>query len=190
LAGIVLHGELDDRVLEALRSLTETVRPEFSGWLLAAEKRLQDAITILAEFMRADMSRIRNKSAYLSGVISRFKNDRYLNSIQCVFNSISLILNRNLFQAWRISQVCSDNLEYLVFGLQELSQLTEIGLQRQGQRWLEGRSWRASSSSSGHVWWRVLIWTADGRAADGRAADGNGDVGNARSTVSPFKIVY
>ncbi len=69
----------------------------FLVWLLAAERRLQDAITILAEFMRADMSRIRNKSAYLSGVISRFKNDRYLNSIECVFNSISLIWNQIIF---------------------------------------------------------------------------------------------
>ena len=38
---------------------------------------MQDSIAVLAEFMRAEMSRIRNKSAYLSGVIGRFREDRY-----------------------------------------------------------------------------------------------------------------
>ena len=51
-------GELDERVLQALASLTEG-----------------DGIAALAEFMRADMSKIRNKSAYLSGVVSRIKGE-------------------------------------------------------------------------------------------------------------------
>jgi len=37
--------------------------------------RTQDGIAALGEFMRADMSKIRNKSAYFSGVVSRFKED-------------------------------------------------------------------------------------------------------------------
>ncbi len=36
----------------------------------------QDGCAALAEFMRSDMSRVRNKSAYLSGVISRVKDER------------------------------------------------------------------------------------------------------------------
>ena len=30
----------------------------------------------MAEFMRSDMSRVRNKSAYLSGVINRIRDER------------------------------------------------------------------------------------------------------------------
>jgi hypothetical protein len=56
--GACRHGELDDRVLQALASLREA-----------------DGIQALGEFMRADMSKIRNKSAYFSGVVSRFKED-------------------------------------------------------------------------------------------------------------------
>jgi hypothetical protein len=37
---------------------------------------------------------------------------------------------------------------------------------------LEG-SWRPSSSTR-YVWWRILIWTSDGRTSDGRTAHGNG----------------
>lgn len=43
--GACRHGELDDRVLQALASLREA-----------------DGIQALGEFMRADMSKIRNKS--------------------------------------------------------------------------------------------------------------------------------
>jgi hypothetical protein len=56
--GALHAGELDERVLQALASLTEG-----------------DGIAALAEFMRADMSKIRNKSAYLSGVVSRIKGE-------------------------------------------------------------------------------------------------------------------
>ena len=36
----------------------------------------QDGVSVMAEFTRADMSRVRNKSAYLSGVVSRVKDER------------------------------------------------------------------------------------------------------------------
>ena len=49
-------GELDDRVLQSLACLSE-----------------RDGIAALAEFMRADMAKIRNKSAYLSCVVQRVK---------------------------------------------------------------------------------------------------------------------
>ena len=49
-------GELDDRVLQSLACLSE-----------------RDGIAALAEFMRADMAKIRNKSAYLSCVVQRIK---------------------------------------------------------------------------------------------------------------------
>ena len=61
------------------------------GWALSSNAKLivdgvsptlqhpcgqkQDGIAALGEFMRADMSKIRNKSAYFSGVVSRFKED-------------------------------------------------------------------------------------------------------------------
>ncbi len=57
-SGACRPGELDDRVLQGLAALREA-----------------DGIAALGEFMRSDMSKIRNKSAYFSGVISRFKEE-------------------------------------------------------------------------------------------------------------------
>ena len=57
-SGVCRPGELDDRVLQGLAALQEA-----------------DGIAALGEFMRSDMSKIRNKSAYFSGVISRFKEE-------------------------------------------------------------------------------------------------------------------
>ena len=57
-SGACRPGELDDRVLQGLAALREA-----------------DGIAALKKFMRSDMSKIRNKSAYFSGVISRFKEE-------------------------------------------------------------------------------------------------------------------
>jgi len=54
--GVCRPEDLDDRLLQGLAALPEA-----------------DGIAALGEFMRSDMSQIRNKSAYFSRVISRFK---------------------------------------------------------------------------------------------------------------------
>mmetsp|Transcript_39984 Transcript_39984/g.125587 ORF Transcript_39984/g.125587 Transcript_39984/m.125587 type:complete len:872 (-) Transcript_39984:79-2694(-) len=56
--GIVTRGELDDRVMEDLRALPE-----------------RGAIAVLSEFMKKDMSRIRNKSAFVNGIIERVQKE-------------------------------------------------------------------------------------------------------------------
>lgn len=56
--GIVTRGELDERVMDDLKAL-----PERGG------------VAVLSEFMKKDMSRIRNKSAFLNGIICRVQEE-------------------------------------------------------------------------------------------------------------------
>jgi hypothetical protein len=55
-SGVCLPEDLDDRLLQGLAALPEA-----------------DGIAALGEFMRSDITQVRNKSAYFSRVISRFK---------------------------------------------------------------------------------------------------------------------
>ena len=55
-SGICIPEDLDDRLLQGLAALPEA-----------------DGIAALGEFMRSDITQVRNKSAYFSRVISRFK---------------------------------------------------------------------------------------------------------------------
>ena len=57
-AGVVSKGELDERVMEDLKALPE-----------------RGAIAVLSEFMKKDMTRIRNKSAFVNGIIDRVQKE-------------------------------------------------------------------------------------------------------------------
>ena len=56
--GTVSRGELDERVMEDLKSMPE-----------------RGAVAVLSEFMKKDMTRIRNKSAFLNGIIGRVQEE-------------------------------------------------------------------------------------------------------------------
>jgi hypothetical protein len=83
-AGALARGELDDRVLAALKGM-----------------RADAAEASLAEFLKKDMSRVRNKSAFLNGIIARVMQEE----LSCDSADGALPRSADAWQQGRVNRV-------------------------------------------------------------------------------------